>query len=213
MIEAAATWTRDVMQAGGWVMWPLLALSVLSVALTVERAMFWMAAHRPGRGRWLTRLLDRLREGDNPAARAMIARDRSIYARAAEGLLNRGATEEAALEVIEALRPSLERFSSTLSTIITAAPLLGILGTVIGIIDSFQLLGGAGSGPITDPAQVAAGIATALLTTAFGLIISTFTLFPHAYFRSSANRSLGRLEALAAAAAQGCSSAPDRQAP
>jgi len=199
LFEAAA----EVMRRGGWVMWPLLALSIVSVALSVERMIFWSLTHRPGRRRWLRSLGDRLRAGDKPAVRAMVARDRSVYARVAEELLGRRSLEHAAVEVIESHRPALERFSSTLSTIITAAPLLGILGTVIGIIESFRLLGAGGEDPVTDPTAVAAGIATALLTTAFGLVVSTFTLFPYAFFKASANRCLGRLEALVAAAAQG----------
>lgn len=198
-LEAAA----EFMRRGGWVMWPLLALSLISVALTIERIIFWSLTHRPGRCRWLRSLADRLRAGDEPAARAMVARDRSVYARVAEELLNRDNAEHAAVEVVESQRPALERFSSTLSTIITAAPLLGILGTVIGIIESFRLLGAGGEDPVTEPSKVAAGIATALLTTAFGLIVSTFTLFPYAFFKASANRCLGRLEALVAAVAQG----------
>ena len=92
-----------------------------------------------------------------------------------------------------------------LSTIITAAPLIGILGTVLGIIDSFQLLSAAGSDPISDPTQVAGGIAKALITTAFGLIVSAFTLFPYALTRASASRCIGRLESIGAAAIQGAS--------
>lgn len=197
--------TGDLLQRGGWVMWPLLALSLVAVALSVERLIFWALTHRPGRRRWLAAVADRLRAGDHPGARALIAKDGSVYARAAASLLDRpaGAGDAAAVEVIEALRPEIERFSIALSTIITAAPLLGILGTVLGIIDSFGVLGAGAGGPVTDPALVADGIAMALITTAFGLVISAFTLFPHAMARASASRCLSRLEALAAAAEQG----------
>ncbi len=100
---------------------------------------------------------------------------------------------------IESLRPSIERFAPTLGTIIAAAPLLGILGTVTGIIQSFDLLGEAST--VSDPTVVAGGIAEALYTTAFGLCIALITLFPHVYFKSRADRALGRLEILAGAIA------------
>ena len=84
-----------------------------------------------------------------------------------------------------------------LSTIITAAPLLGILGTVIGIISSFQVL--SEQTAATDPRSVSHGIAEALLTTAAGLTIALVTLFPYMAFRGQIDRTLGRIELLAAA--------------
>lgn len=193
--------------SGGWVMWPLLVLSLISLTLSFERLFYWSITHRPGRGRWLADLADLLRAGDRSGVKAMIARDGSVYARITAGLLERGASDAAAVELVEANRRSFERFSATLTTIITAAPLLGILGTVTGIIQSFRLLGGTLTGadgsPIGDPVTVAGGIAEALITTAFGLIIAMVTLFPYAWFRTSADRCLGRIEALVAAAAQG----------
>ncbi len=197
---------QELFAAGGWAMWPLLALSLIGAALSVERLLFWIATDRPGRRRFLDQLTHRLRAGDVPAARALIARDSSVYARVAEGLLERTASDAAALEMVESVRPMIERFSGTLSTIITAAPLLGILGTVTGIIESFQLLGAAGGDPsvdVSDPAQVATGIAEALVTTAFGLVVATAILFPFAWARGASERCLGRLESLAAAAIQG----------
>ena len=83
----------------------------------------------------------------------------------------------------------------------TAAPLLGILGTVIGIIQSFQLLGTQST--LTDPREVAGGIAAALLTTAFGLIVALVTLFPYMLFKGQSNRAVGRMETLIASAQHG----------
>jgi len=191
-------------------------MSVVAVTLSVERLLFWMVTNRPGRASSLSRLSDRLRAGDWPAVRAIVAKDGSIYGRVVSALLDRTPSESALIELVELERSRIERFSLTLSTIITAAPLVGILGTVLGIIDSFQLLGGAnGAGPISDPTQVASGIAKALITTAFGLIVSAFTLFPYAMARASASRCIGRLEALGAAGMQGVTkstAAPSEQA-
>ncbi len=201
---------------GGWVMYPLLLLSLVSITLTVERTAFWMRIHSPGSRRRLSRLMSKIRAGDTTAAIAMAERSGSIYMRFVAGLLDHatrtnadaGATESAALELIEDARPIIERFSVILSTIVTAAPLLGILGTVTGIIQSFRLLGGAEA--ITDPTVVAAGIAQALYTTAFGLTVALVTLFPYVIFRSQADRCLGRLETVSATIAE---HTPRRDAP
>ena len=88
-----------------------------------------------------------------------------------------------------------------LSTIVTASPMLGILGTVTGIIQSFELLGGSQS--IIDPNDVSGGIAEALITTAAGLIIALMALFPYMIFRTQSERALGRFEAIVTAAKQG----------
>lgn len=207
---------REIFAAGGWVMWPLLALSVISVAVICERLIFWMMVDRPGRIRWLADLADELRRGDVAAARSALAADGSPYARVVRTLLRRGVSEPAAMEAIEQHRGPLERFSALLSTVITAAPLLGILGTVTGIIQSFRLLGAASdpSGlPVSDPALVATGIAEALVTTAFGLIVAMVVLFPYVLFRAWADRALGRLESLAAAAVHGAAHQTPGQSP
>ncbi len=209
MLSAAFDTLREIFERGGWVMWPLFALSLVSLALSVERLLFWGSTHRPGRAAWLDRLSDRLRVGDWTSARAISAKDSTVYGRVIARLLARTPTDAAVFELIELERPRIERFALVLSTIITASPLLGILGTVLGIIDSFQLLGAAGDNPISDPTQVAGGIARALVTTAFGLVVSAFTLFPYAFARASASRCLGRLEALGAAAIQGAAAEPN----
>lgn len=193
------------MERGGWAMWPLLALSFVSIALSVERALFWRSMQRAGRSLWLERVRAALRSADRPGVQALCAKDRSIYAAVAGALLDRRDFDAAGVELIEANRHAIERFGATLSTIITAAPLLGILGTVTGIIRSFDLLGQNSAQTVADPGAVAGGIAEALLTTAFGLVVATLTLFPYAYFRASASRAIGALESLVAAAQQGVS--------
>jgi len=207
MVQSPTRTLESLFEAGGWVMWPLALLSVLALALAFERLLFWARTARPGRERWLRRLADDLRAGDEAAARRSLADDDSVYARVARDLLDRGVSDHSASELIETHRRPLERFSSLMSTIITAAPLLGILGTVTGIIESFRLLGGSqqsgASSLAADPALVASGISEALVTTAFGLIIAMLMLFPFTLSRAAADRALGRLEALAAAASHG----------
>jgi biopolymer transport protein ExbB len=190
-----------LIQRGGWVMFPLLALSIISLTLIIERLWFWIALHNPARHDLLRKLNDALRRGEKSKVEKLLARDRSPYALAARHLLRHGSTDAVIIEAIEAQRPKFDRFMVTLSTIITAAPLLGILGTVLGIIRSFNLLGDQAT--LTDPRMVSGGIAEALLTTALGLVIALMTLFPYMAFRAQGERAQARLETVMAATQQG----------
>ena len=186
---------------GGYVMVPLLVLSIISVTLIFERCWFWLLVGGRGSMRRVEKLNSLLREGQFEASKKMVKRDTSPYGCVAKALLNEGSSDAVAMEAVEMQRPRIDRFMVALSTIITAAPLLGILGTVLGIIQSFRLLGE--QAVLTDPSDVAGGIAAALLTTALGLIIALVTLFPYMLFKGWSNRAIGRLEAIIAAAQQG----------
>jgi len=192
---------RAIFEAGGWVMYPLLALSFLSVTLSIERTLFWLRTHSGRTRKSVRRMRERLASGDLSGARGLADGDRTVYGLFVSVALDAAGSREPAEhdlhEAVEEVRPAIERFGATLSAVITAAPMLGILGTVTGIIASFRLLGG--EGPITDPAQVAGGIAQALYTTAFGLAIALLTLFPYVIFRAQSERSLARMESLGAA--------------
>jgi biopolymer transport protein ExbB len=190
----------ELFTAGGPVMWPLVVLSVLSVAMSFERSVYWFRTHGPGRRAWLRKLGERLRTGDISGVQATIAKDGSVYARTVEVLLGTPPGQAPIVaDVVEQARHECERFGASQSTIITAAPLLGILGTVLGIIESFDLLGSGQA--VTDISAVAAGIAEALITTAMGLIVALITIFPYMAFRAHASRCVSTLEALAATAA------------
>ena len=188
---------------GGYVMVPLLILSIISVALILERSWFWFAIEGRGSIHRLERLNAALRNGNREVGKKMVTDDSSPYGIVAKLLLDIGASDAVAMEAVESQRPRIDRFMVALSTIITAAPLLGILGTVLGIIQSFRLLGE--QAVLTDPSDVAGGIAAALLTTALGLIIALVTLFPYMLFKGWSSRAIGRIDALIAAAQQGLS--------
>lgn len=189
------------MDRGGLLMWPLLLLSVASLSLVLERATFWVALRRRGGPARLARLAAALRKGERAPVEKLLRGDGTIYGRVAARLLDDGASDAVAIEAVEAQRPRIDRFMGTLSTIITAAPMLGILGTVTGIIRSFQLIGEQTA--LTDPRMVSGGIAEALITTAAGLLIAILTLFPYMAFRAQADRAIGRLEVIIAAAQEG----------
>ena len=199
-----------LIERGGFIMIPLLFLSIVSLTLVTERFWFWATVHRPRPLRRLQQTKDALRKGDLDLARKVTASDQSPYGEVADLLIAEGATDAVAVEAMEILRPKIDRFMVSLSTIITAAPLIGILGTVIGIIRSFRLLGGEDGG-LTDPNEVSLGIAEALLTTALGLVVALITLFPYMVFRGQVERAIGRMESLVAAAQQGFRKAADRR--
>ena len=201
MYEEAIRDLLMLVDRGGYVMIPLLILSIVSVSLILERCWFWYSVEGRDSVRRLEQLNTVLREGDHEAGKKMVNQDSSPYGAVAKLLLEIGASDAVAMEAVESQRPRIDRFMVALSTIITAAPLLGILGTVLGIIQSFRLLGD--QAVLTDPSDVAGGIAAALLTTALGLIIALVTLFPYMLFKGWSTRALGRLEALIAAAQQG----------
>lgn len=183
------------MQRGGVVMWPLLALSLLSATLVFERCWFFIRANHPGRMARVRMMARRLRHQDHAGARAIAEGDRSVYSLVVRRVLEEPVTEATVMEIVETYRPRLERFMPTLSTIITVAPMLGILGTVLGIISSFQLL--SDPGMVADPRSVSQGIAEALITTAAGLVIAILTLFPYNALRVQVDRSLSAIESLA----------------
>ena len=197
LADVGDPYVLDLLQRGGVVMWPLLVLSVVGLTLVLERAWFFLRHGGSKATRRYGALTAALRRGDREEASRLAEADGTVYGAAARHLLKGGAG--AATEAVELQRPAVERFLPTLSTIITAAPMLGILGTVLGIIASFEVLGG-GSGAAPDPAAVGQGIGQALLTTAAGLVVALVILLPYNLFRVQMDRMLGRLELLGEAA-------------
>jgi biopolymer transport protein ExbB len=189
------------MNHGGFVMWPLLLLSIISVTATVERTLFWIRLHGRRGVREYDAVVTRLRNADEDGVRTMDRAGDNLYADVAGGLLDEGTDDAHALAVVENQRPRLERFSVLMSAIITGAPMFGILGTVLGIIDSFGVLGGEDT--LADPRLVSNGISEALIATATGLVVALITLFPYMAFKAQSDRAMGRLEALIAAAKTG----------
>ncbi len=196
-------WTDwlSVMERGGPVMWPLLALSVLAVTLVLERGWFFASINRGSHWSRATEAAKACRERNTPKARQVLEGQSGVYAPLLRDVLDEPASDAALAEAVESQRHRLERFMPTLSTIITAAPMLGILGTVLGIIDSFELLGQQTTG--ADPRQVGAGIAEALISTAAGLVVALLILLPYNVLRAQADRTLGRIEALVASVREG----------
>ena len=192
---------KQFIERGGWVMWPLLAMSLVALTLIFERAWFWARTHGPASRDRFERLADLLRTGRTSEAKGLAEMDSSAYGDVARRLIRDGASEASAVAAVEQQHARLFRFMPTLGTIITAAPMLGILGTVIGIISSFEVL--SAKELASGPSDVGAGIAEALLTTVVGLVIAIVTLFPYNTFRAQIDRAYGRIDLLIAAARNG----------
>jgi biopolymer transport protein ExbB len=171
----------ELIQKGGLLMWPLLACSMVSVAVVIERLFFWLRVQLSRDQKQINRTFELTESGSFESAVSEAENSKCMITRVlTTGLAHRnyGLVEnlEAAADIEIA---SMKRGLSLLDTIITLAPLLGILGTVSGIISSFDLLGAAG---IEDPKAVTGGIAQALITTAAGLTVAIITLLPHNAF-------------------------------
>ena len=173
--------------SGGPVMYPLLLCSVIVMTVIIERSLFWMTIDTRRDRRLVDDILELCRSGDWETVRQKAAGCKDFVVRIlVSGILHRDfsmvkAMESAAADEIQHMR----RFMSVLDTMITVAPLLGIFGTVIGIITSFEMLGTAG---IDRPQHVTAGVAQALITTATGLGIALFSVFPYNFFNAKVER-------------------------
>ena len=173
----------DIFDKGGPIMYPLLACSIIALAVVIDRAIFWLKLGFQRKPSLVDDVLELSRQGDweSIRKRTINAKDYIIKI-LVSGILHREfsmikAMEAAAADEIKHMR----RFMGVLDTMITVAPLLGIFGTVLGIISSFDVLGTAG---IEHPQEVTTGIAQALITTAAGLGIAILSVFPYNYFNS-----------------------------
>lgn len=185
----------EIVKSGGWMMWPIILASVAAMAIVAER--LWSLQKRYVNPpdliatiqQWLAR-----RELD--AARINYLRNSSPLGRVlASALANRGHEQQIIKEAVEDtgrhVAAELERYLNTLGTIAGIAPFLGLLGTVLGMIQMFSGIGSAGVG---DPSLVARGIAQALITTAAGLVVAIPSLMFYRYFRGRVNELLIDME-------------------
>lgn len=165
---------------GGPVMWPLLLCSVIAFGVIIERVVFWIKEQAGQNTTLVHKLLHLAERGlfDEAATAAQGSQD-AVARILVNGLSHHHFSLEGALEVaIQAELKRMKRYLGVLDTIITVAPLLGIFGTVTGILVAF----GALEGRIPDPKVVATGIAQAVITTVAGLAIAIPTVVAYNYF-------------------------------
>ena len=183
-----------IIQAAGWPIWFLLLASIIAVALIIERSVSL-------RGRKILPpdLLSEVvgvyqRQGVSDEVLEKLARDSPLGTVLAAALRNHKSSREVMKDAIEeagrAVAHELERFLTTLGTIATASPLLGLFGTVIGMIEIF----GSQSPTGTNPQQLASGISIALYNTAFGIGIAVPSLIFYRHFRNKVDTYVVEME-------------------
>jgi len=185
----------SIIQAAGWPIWPLVACSILALALVIERFAS-LKTRKVAPPQLLDEVITVSRSGipspdvvtqleQNSLLGEVLAtgfRVLNANPRISEGDL-RATMEGAGRQAAQ----KLERYLAALATIASAAPLLGLMGTVIGMIDIFGSQAGGGSignGGAGNPAQLAQGISIALYNTAFGLMVAIPSLIFWRYFRA-----------------------------
>lgn len=188
----------ELVKAGGWVMWPIIVCSIAAMAIIAER--LWSLQKKlivPAD--LLAKVQQWLDRKDLDGNRLATLRAHSPLGRVlAAGLANRHHAPEIIKEAIEDAgrhtAPDLERYLNTLGTIAAITPFLGLLGTVVGMIQMFSGLATHGVG---DPTVVAKGISQALITTAAGLIVAIPSLMFYRYFRGRVSALLLDMERIA----------------
>ena len=184
----------DIIKAAGWPIWPLIFVSIVALALIIERAWTLRRAQiiPPGlvdkviaeyRKKGLTQELVDLTAGQGPMGQIL-----------ASGLANikspRPVVKEALEETGSVVAHGLEKYLNAIGTIAAAAPLMGLLGTIIGMIEIFGSTGSAG----VDPPRLANGISGALYNAAMGIIVAVPALMFYRYFRGKVDSLLIEME-------------------
>ncbi len=178
---------------GGPVMYPLLICSIISLTITIERIIFWSNEKRRMDRKLLDEIFGEIEKGFYEKAITLGNKSKDYmikivcYALTHHKSSRINMLEMAADDGIDRMK----RGMAVLDTIITMAPLLGILGTVTGIIVSFDFLGKAG---VEDPKAVTGGIAQALITTATGLTVALASIIPYNYFIVKLERAARNIE-------------------
>lgn len=185
----------ELLQAGGWLMVPILLCSVVAVAIVIERS--WALRRRVIMPENLVgqiwQLHNRRLLSDERIAE--IREGSALGRMLAAGLVNRFHSREIMKEAIQdagrQVVAGMERYLNALGTIASVTPLLGLLGTVVGMIEVFAVIMDAGVG---DPAVLAGGISQALLTTAAGLSVAIPSLMFYRYFNNRVDKLIIAME-------------------
>jgi len=186
----------DLLIKGGPVLWVILFLAVPVIAILVERLLYFRKISSD-EDKLLARVKGATEKGHYDEALAICD-----TVEAPIGGLIRAALENRAMgetDLREAVRdaavrelPQIERSISAINVIANISPMIGLLGTVTGIINSFNVLGEFGA--VSDPSVLAKGISEALLTTAAGIVIAVPSMVVYAWLSGKANNVIGRLE-------------------
>jgi biopolymer transport protein ExbB len=175
---------KELFIKGGPIMWPLLVCSLIALTVVLERVIFVLVEKARRQPRIVASMLDAVERRQPDQAIQLAAGTRDFVARTLSAALGHRREKSISSALLRAAEQELARYNrglSTLDTIITLAPLLGLLGTVTGMISSFNMLGGSELGA---PTAITGGIAEALIATAFGLGIAITALIPFNYLNA-----------------------------
>ncbi|WP_029520237.1 MotA/TolQ/ExbB proton channel family protein [Persephonella sp. IF05-L8] len=191
----------QVFQKGGPIMYPLLFLGILAIAFIIER-LYSLSSRKTFPVRKLEEISFYIQEGRFAEAITIAKNTNSVATALVAGVLEayiKGRKDEEQLktvaeEIARAEIPKLEGYINAIGAIAAIAPLLGFLGTVVGMIQVFEALSVEG---LSNPQVLSSGISQALITTAFGLSIAIPTLAAYWYFRSKLSFIVSQMENLA----------------
>lgn len=174
----------DIIRAAGWPIWPLLAASIIAVALIIERAITLRRGKIVPAGLVENVIADFRRGGVTDEMLARLAADSPLGRVLAAGLRNVKSSRDVMKESIEeagrAVTHDLERFLTSLGTIATVAPLMGLFGTIVGMIEIF----GSQTPNSANPQQLAHGISIALYNAGFGILIAIPAMIFYRHYRA-----------------------------
>jgi biopolymer transport protein ExbB len=183
-----------IIQAAGWPIWPLLLASVISVALIIERLMTLRRQKIVPSGLLQRAVGEFRRGGNNDQLLDELHRHSHLGQVLAAGLRNVNSSREVMKESIEeagsAVAHDLNRYLTTLGTIASISPLMGLFGTVVGMIEIF----GSQSPTGTNPQQLAHGISIALYNTGFGIFIAIPSMIFWRHFRATVDGFIVEME-------------------
>jgi biopolymer transport protein ExbB len=185
----------EIVRAGGLFMWPIILCSVIAAAIILER--LWTLQDKRVLPRDLTERVWKLVEANQVNDKVVTALEQNspLGKVLAAGLASRHRPREVIMERLQDtgrhVVHELERFINTLGTIASISPLLGLLGTVTGIIKAFNAIQAGGMG---DPRMLSGGISEALITTAAGLVVAIPALIGYRYLRGRVERFVVEME-------------------
>ncbi len=177
-------------EAGGLFMWIILGTLILGISIIVERYLYISVKNRIDSAKFVNRIIELVQAGNTANAVELCRASKAALPTIAQaGLRELGKGPKAVQNAFElaamAEIPKMERRTHYLSMIANVATLLGLLGTIVGLIQSFQAVAGADSSQ--KAALLSAGISVAMNTTAFGLIVAIPCMVFHSYLQSKTN--------------------------
>jgi biopolymer transport protein ExbB len=180
----------QLLMGGGWMMIPIIACSLFALTISIERFMYFQKFKA---SRLAPKMLTLIEQQKFTDALAIAEHQPSPVLRViSSGVIQRSASPTKAMEATAIVElTKMKRGLPALDTVITLGPLLGLLGTIIGMIDSFGIMSESGLG---NPHAVTGGVAEALICTAAGIFVAVTTLIPYNFFLARMEQETEKIE-------------------